>query len=88
MGSSHSKTCNCIVYDIWEFAISKNIWISASHIPGKLNLEADEESRKHETQTEWKLCRQTFEKAIQFLNVTHNIDLFASHLSNQAICIF
>lgn len=83
MGSSHSETCNSIAYDIWEFAISKNIWISASHIPGKLNVEADEESRKHETQTEWQLCRQAFDKAIQFFNVTPNIDLFASRLNYQ-----
>jgi len=30
MGSSHSETCNSIAYDIWDFAISKNTWISAS----------------------------------------------------------
>ena len=83
MGSSHSETCNSIAYDILQFAISKNIWISASHIPGKLNVEADKESRKHETQTEWKLCRQAFEKAIQFFNVAPNIDLFASRLNYQ-----
>ena len=44
MGSSHSRTCNSIAYDIWQFAISKNIWLSASHIPGKLSVEVNIES--------------------------------------------
>ena len=83
IGSSHSETCNSIANDIWVFAIWQNIWISASHIPGKHNDEANEESQKHENQMEWQLCRQAFEEAIQFFNVTPNIDLFASHLNCQ-----
>ena len=83
MGSSHSRTCNRIAYDIWQFAISKNIWLSASHIPGKLNVEADIESRKHETQTEWKLSRKAFEKTMKFFSITPDIDLFASRLNYQ-----
>ena len=55
MGSSHSIMCDSLVRDIWAFAISQNVWISASHILGKQNAEADKESREHELQTEWKL---------------------------------
>ena len=68
LGSSHSKICKSIAYDIWRFAISKNIWLSASHISGKPNMKAYEESRQHETQTEWKLSRQAFDQAIHFFN--------------------
>ena len=38
MGSSHSKLGNSIVVDIWEFCISKHIWITAAHVPGVENV--------------------------------------------------
>ena len=36
-------------------AIEINIFIAATHIPGILNAEADQESRNSELRTEWKL---------------------------------
>ena len=58
MGTSHSNNCNQVANEIWDLAISKDIWISATHLPGKYNVEADEESRKKDTQLEWKLSEQ------------------------------
>ena len=37
---------NQLAREIWQWAISKNIWLSASHLPGKFNREADKQSRK------------------------------------------
>ena len=34
------------LYEVWVWAEDKNIWISASYIPGKENYDADRESRK------------------------------------------
>ena len=38
-----------------ELAIERDIFITAAHIPGILNEEADQESRKSELRTEWRL---------------------------------
>ena len=51
-GSTHSIICNEITREIWNFAISKNIWISAAHIPGTENVEADTASRQFQDETE------------------------------------
>ncbi len=47
MGTSHSEPCNRMAKMIWEWCISKSIWISIAHIPGKQNLMADYESRRN-----------------------------------------
>eukprot|EP00794_Sanderia_malayensis_P000864 gene864-158_t len=46
MGTSHSKNCNQVAKEIWEQAIIKSLWLSATHLPGKHNIEADEDLGK------------------------------------------
>ena len=65
---------------IWEQAIVKDIWISATHLPGKYNVEADEESRKEATQLEWKRSEKWFITLCSALSFKLEIDLFASRL--------
>ena len=38
---------------IWIWRIERHIHLSAAHIPGKDNCEADEESRRENDDTEW-----------------------------------
>ena len=38
MGTCHSNPCNAVVHLIWQWAISKIIWLSATHIPGVENI--------------------------------------------------
>ena len=83
MGSSKSLTLHSEVIDIWEWVLSKNNWITASHIPGILNIEADEESRKNETKTEWRLNPDAFEYIQQSLSFTPEVDIFASRINTQ-----
>ena len=55
-GTSHSKHCNVITKQIWDFCIEKGVWLSAAHVPGReRNVDADLESRKINYDTEWKL---------------------------------
>ena len=54
-----------------------------THIPGKLNEEADTESRKQETRTEWMINRKYFEKIIKSLNFKPTVDLFVTSLNTQ-----
>ena len=51
MGSCKSVECDKAVSSIWEWAKSRNIWITTAQIPGKLNVEADLESRKNQAKT-------------------------------------
>eukprot|EP00794_Sanderia_malayensis_P004188 gene4188-4745_t len=83
MGSSKSKECNKIIFAIWEWAISKNIWLSASHIPGILNVEADKQSRKCENSLEWKLSEHNFKTICKNIEKKPSIDLFASRINCQ-----
>ena len=52
MGTSHSVQYN-VTKEIWQFCIKHNIWLPAAYIPGKTNIEADEEFRRENQDTEW-----------------------------------
>ena len=83
MGTSHSDACNDITFTIWSWCVAHNIWISAAHIPGKQNTTADKESRRLNTDAEWKLDEQTLQLALRQLGTLPKIDLFASRLNCQ-----
>ena len=59
------------------FITSSNSQITAAHIPGIYNEEADKESRKQEMRTKWKLNTKDFEYVIEQLSFAPSIDLFA-----------
>ena len=68
---------------IWEFAISKDLWLSSTHLPGRLNIGADEESRKNESRPEWKLRENLFQQVIHYFGIKPETDLFARRLNYQ-----
>ena len=61
---------------------NNNFFISAAHIPGKHNIEADKFSKKSDNNTEWQLNPKIF---IQFTNKIGcpEIDLFATRINTQ-----
>ena len=77
-----SLTCNQITRELWVWCASHGIWLSAAHIPGKENVLADKESRKKDSDTEWKLNPELFSR-IATLWGPVSIDLFASRLNYQ-----
>ena len=77
-GGSHSLECNKMVRKIWTWAYERNIWLTAAHIPGKINCKADFESRHFKEEYEWMLDKQVFQSACQKLNFMPDIDLFAT----------
>ena len=83
MGTSRSKQCNHITFEIWEWCICHSVWLSIAHIPGVANVLADKASRLDTYHTEWMLSRKIFAKSIAKLGVTPQIDLFASRLNYQ-----
>ena len=82
MGGSKSFRCNFLVKQMWEWCITRNIWISAAHIPGRDNTIADQQSRKFNDQTEWMLNKQVFKEIVSRFG-TPDADLFASRLNTQ-----
>ncbi|CAB4006473.1 Pre-mRNA-splicing factor cwc-26, partial [Paramuricea clavata] len=81
MGTNHSKEINLLVKEIWDFCITNSIWITVAHIPGKQNVIADFESRTGTNDIEWALDQTVYDQAIQLLDVTPSIDLFALRLN-------
>ena len=83
MGTCHSEVLNTLSKKLWLWCISRNIWISAAHIAGKSNQQADLESRQNKTETEWMLNKNSFSCALHQLKFSPEIDLFASRLNAQ-----
>ena len=81
MGGIRSNKCNEIASEIWAWcSAQQNIWISASHIPGSANVDADKESRNASDSTEWSLNDSIY-NSIAKLWGPFQIDLFASRLN-------
>jgi ribonuclease HI len=81
-GSTQSANCNRITRTIWFWAIDRDIWLSATHCPGKLNIEADAASHIFNDSTEWKLDPTIFYSICEVFSKP-TIDLFASRLNFQ-----
>ncbi|XP_029659376.1 uncharacterized protein LOC115233212, partial [Formica exsecta] len=62
---------------IWQWCKSRKIWIFASYIPSKQNVEADAASRVTNIDTEWELAPEAFKKLNKEWG-PFTIDLFAS----------
>ena len=83
MGTSHSVELNHLTFLIWTWCRSRDVWISASHIPGVSNVVADRESRKINLDAEWMLNPDLFNEACVYLDFYPIIDLFASRVNHQ-----
>ncbi len=83
MGTCHSDPCNSIACKIWAFCEKNNVWLTAAHIPGHLNITADFESRCKNIDTEWMLNPVYLSDALSEFSFFPTIDLFASRLNKQ-----
>lgn len=69
-----------IAREIWLWCLERKIHLSAAHIPGASNCEADEMSRSFNDDLEWSLNEHQFAKILkEFPDLS--IDLFASRLN-------
>lgn len=71
---------NELAKQIWHWCEDRNIWISAFHIPGRLNIRADKLSRmkkKCNDDMEWALAQSMYDKIVLKMGRS-DIDLFAS----------
>lgn len=77
MGGIQFPHLNDLAKTIWQWCEKRNIWLFASYINTKDNVEADEESRKINIDTEWELSDWAFQMIVYKLGQP-DIDLFAS----------
>ena len=83
MGSKNLNDLNEITQHIWHWCLERGIHISCAYIPGVENVIADRESRRVNTDTEWKLNTSLLAEALQILGLRPTVDLFASRLNHQ-----
>lgn len=82
MGGSKSLACNSLAQKIWNWCIPRSIWLSAVHIPGVTNVEADLLSRNCYSDHEWQLNPVLFQQ-LSAVFPALSIDLFATVLNRQ-----
>ena len=80
MGGIKSAACNDLAQQIWQWCREREIWLSACHIPGSTNVDADTESRNTNCSTEWSLHSDVFADINKMWGPFH-VDLFASRLN-------
>ena len=80
LGGVKSMECHKVTRDIWQWAIERNIHLSAEHLPGSKNVTADKASRIFDENTEWQISGNIFNKIIENFGSV-DIDLFASRLN-------
>ena len=82
IGVTRSQTLSNLAVELWNYALNRNLIISAIHIPGKLNVLADHKSRIFKDSIEWMLKPNIFMGEVARL-VRPDIDLFASRVNHQ-----
>jgi len=56
-GVTKNQQLTAISQEIWDYVLLQGITITKEYLPGKLNIEADRESRQVKDSSEWKLCQ-------------------------------
>lgn len=84
MGGISSEGMDLLAKSIWEWCLTRDIYISAVYIPGIDNT-ADFYSRNFSDSTEWKLKESIFNRICQHFFLP-DVDLFASRLNKQVDC--
>ena len=82
MGSIRYPNLNSLARKLWQWCEKRNIFVFASYIKSKDNIEADKESRQLQTETEWELNNKAFQKITLEFNKP-KIDLFASRINKK-----
>ena len=81
MGGTKSRVCNEVTREIIMWCMAMPLRLSVSHLPGKLNVEADRASRNfHNSNTEWSLAPSVFDE-LKAKWGEPDIDMIASRLN-------
>ena len=81
-GGTRSPPLLAIAQELWEYALNKQMTLTAEYLPGELNHEADWQSRHFRDSSNWKL-NPTVLHALDHLWGPLAIDLFADRMNIQ-----
>ena len=82
LGGTRSLVLSNLALALWEWALTRNIFLSAEHIAGNQYVSADWELRKFLDSSNWKLCPEIFRSLMQIRGPCA-IDLFVDRLNCQ-----
>ncbi|XP_015429181.1 PREDICTED: uncharacterized protein LOC107185918 [Dufourea novaeangliae] len=82
MGEIQYSRVNDITRNIWKWCEEREIWLCASYITSKENVEADRGSRVKNIDTEWDLSNTAFSQIVKAFG-TPSIDLFAPRCNSK-----
>ena len=77
MGGIQKEKLSSLSREIWEWCEKRDLWLFASYINTKSNVDADKESRVIFRETEWELSPKAYDKIVDKFG-NFDIDLFAS----------
>ena len=80
---STKRALMSLTYEFLTWANERNIVVSANHIPGVENVDADRESRKTNNDAEWMLDPNIFANLCRIFHFWPTIDMFATRLNFQ-----
>ena len=82
MGTTRSPPLLQAAKHIWDYALQKEIILTAEHLPGVTNTLADKLSRVFQDSSSWKLKKSAFNQ-LQRLPGPWTMDMFADRLNHQ-----
>ena len=82
MGGTRSRQLLQEAQTLWDFCLQREILLSAEYLPGRLNIQADWESRNSSDPSDWQLGISLF-KSINQRWGPLQIDLFANRHNSQ-----
>ncbi|MCG8094339.1 MAG: hypothetical protein JAZ17_12090 [Candidatus Thiodiazotropha endolucinida] len=82
MGGIASISLDQLALELWQWCLDREIYMSASFIPGVFNVTADFNSRNFSDSTEWMLKKELFERLCDHF-FQPDVDLFASRNNHQ-----
>ena len=82
MGGTRSQVLVGIAQELWEYALRKEISLTAEYLPGDMNHKADWQSRHFRDASNWKLNPKVFHTLYQLWGPL-TIDLFANRTNTQ-----
>ena len=83
MGSCKSRSLDKAVKDLWDWCANRSCWVTACHIAGVENVEADSLSRNFDAMSEWMLHPDLFSLILKRLDFRPDIDLMATRINKQ-----
>ncbi|XP_057333596.1 uncharacterized protein LOC130672847 [Microplitis mediator] len=82
MGGVRYSGLHGLACELWNWCEARQLWVYATYIPSKENVEADRSSRIDNSDAEWELADYAFENIMNKFG-KFEIDLFASRINTK-----